>query len=329
MAGCGAMIRCRHELKYLVTEAQAVAIAECIRPYMRPDRHSVEGAYTLASLYLDSADLRLYAAARHHVKNRIKLRIRSYSDDANAPCFFEIKRRINQVCVKSRACVPRWALGPLLTRTVAPSAVPCDGRRNLEQFLYYRRAIHAAPLVLLRYARQAFESRRDDDVRVTFDRQLSFKLTEGPTLSHNGGGWHRPPEHRVVLEIKFTRGYPPWISRLAHVFGLRQRGHSKYGRAVAHELRLGTLVKRPDLFGGALVGVGEHGPRAAIVVASRSVAGLTCAGTVPRPAGEYAGWLGPQPAGTDPRLSEAHAPALDPDVHQPAGERDGAVVASP
>lgn len=329
MAGCGAMIRCRHELKYLVTEAQAVAIAEGIRPHMRPDRHSVDGAYTLASLYLDSVDLRLYAAARQHVKNRIKLRIRSYSDDADAPCFFEIKRRINQICVKSRARVPRWALGPLLTGAIAPTAVPCDGRRNLEQFLYYRREIHAAPLMLLRYAREAFESRCNDDVRVTFDRQLSFKPTYGPALSHNGGGWHRPPERGVVLEIKFTRGYPPWISRLAHVFGLRQRGHSKYGRAVAHELRLGTLAKRPDLFGGALAGVREHGSRADIIVASRSVEGLTYAATALRPAGEYAGWLGPPPAGTDQRLSEAHAVAPDPDVHQPAGERNGAVVASP
>lgn len=328
MTGCCPMIRCRHELKYLVTEAQAAAIAECIRPHMRPDRHSVDGAYTLASLYLDSADLRLYAAARHHVKNRIKLRIRSYTDAADAPCFFEIKRRINQVCVKSRARVPRWALGPLLTEAVTPSAVPCDGRRNLEQFLYYRREIHAAPLVLLRYVREAFESRCNDDVRVTFDRRLSFKPTDGPALSHNGGGWHRPPEHGVVLEIKFTRGYPPWISRLAHAFGLRQRGHSKYGRAVAHELRLGTLVKRAGLLGGAPVGAGARGPRADIIVSSRSVEGLTYAATVARPAGEYAGWLGPQPTGTDQRLSETPAVDRDFDVRQPAGERDGAVVAS-
>ena len=41
------MIRSRHELKYLVSEAQAMAIAEHIRPFMRPDHHSATGEYPL------------------------------------------------------------------------------------------------------------------------------------------------------------------------------------------------------------------------------------------------------------------------------------------
>jgi hypothetical protein len=228
------MIRSRYELKYLVTEAQAVAIAEHIRPFMRPDRHSTTGDYPLCSLYLDSDDLRLCRESLEGIKNRYKLRIRTYSDEADAPCFFEIKRRVNQVIVKSRARVSRRLVGPLLSHALRPSATGCDEYRNLGQFLYYRQEIAAGPVVRVRYVRQAFESRVDDDVRVTFDRQLSLNITRYPELGLNGSGWQRLPERGVVLEVKFTRGYPAWIGRLVREFGLKTQSMSKYARLVTH-----------------------------------------------------------------------------------------------
>jgi hypothetical protein len=228
------MIRSRHELKYLVPEAQAVAIAEWIRPFMRPDRHSTTGVYSLVSLYWDSDDLRLCRESVEGVKSRLKLRIRSYSDDPVAPCFFEIKRRVNQVIVKSRARVLRSLAGPLLTDGVRPSALGLGEDKNLTQFLFYRQQINAKPVVRVRYLRQAFESRFADEVRVTFDRQLSLSITRTHELGLNGPGWQRVPERGVVLEIKFTHGYPVWVSRLVQQFGLQAQSMSKYVRSLTH-----------------------------------------------------------------------------------------------
>ncbi len=261
------MIRFRFELKYRITEAQAAMIAAQIRPHMRPDRHSANGQYTLASLYLDSDDLRLYREALQQVKNRIKLRIRSYSDDPAAPCFFEIKRRINRVGVKSRAGVPRWAVEPLLANTLRPSEVECDARGNLEQFLHYRQLIHARPMVELRYFREAYEGRRADDVRVTFDRQLSFRATRTAELGHDGCGWHQPLDRRVVLEIKFTHGYPTWIGRMVHELELRQGSNSKYKRAIKHEMRFEAL---PRLTRNIPWGVYDHALAAVVRADTRA-----------------------------------------------------------
>ena len=36
-----------------------------------------------------------------------------------------------------------------------------------------------------------------------------------------------------MLEIKFTHGYPAWVSRLVRDFGLRMQSMSKYARLVA------------------------------------------------------------------------------------------------
>jgi hypothetical protein len=251
------MTRARYELKYLIPEAQAVAIAEQIRPFMRPDRHSATGEYPLVSLYLDSDGLQLCRESREGLKNRYKLRIRSYSDDPAVPCFFEIKRRIDQVIVKSRARVPREAVGPLLENRVRPAALGVGDSQNLEQFLFYQEQLRAAPVLRVRYLRQAFESRAEDDVRITFDRRLSLQVTRGPVLGLNGPGWQRPPEHAVVLEIKFTDVYPVWINRLVRQFGLRQQSMSKYVRLVAHACGLrfcAPVVRRRDDH-GALVAI--------------------------------------------------------------------------
>ncbi len=226
------MMKSRYEMKYLVTEAQALMMAEYIRPYMRPDRHSSQGQYALASLYLDSRDLRLCRESLDGVKNRFKLRIRCYSDDPDALCFFEIKRRMNQVIIKSRARVPRFAVPALLHDEIRPTEVSCDEHESLEQFLYYRRQIDARPLVRIRYYRQAFESRYDDPIRITFDRALCFSATRVSKPSMNGPGWVQWRDRAVVLEIKFADLYPEWIHRLVQDFSLAPQSVSKYARMV-------------------------------------------------------------------------------------------------
>jgi hypothetical protein len=228
------MARARHELKYMITEAQAAALTERIRPYVRPDRHSASGEYPLVSLYLDSDDLRLCRESLEGVKNRYKLRIRSYREDADAPCFFEIKRRVNQVIIKSRACVPQRAMGAFMCGAGRSAQIRLSERRDLDQFLFYRQQIAARPVVRVRYLRRAYESRFDDDVRVTFDRRICGSVTRVPLLGSDGGGWHYLPGGGVVLEIKFTRGYPSWVNGLVRDFGLQAESISKYARLLTH-----------------------------------------------------------------------------------------------
>lgn len=95
----------RFELKYFISESQAAVIKKLIKPYTQPDPYCLNqpgGAYPLASLYLDSPDLRLCRESLEGHKNRFKLRIRRYSDDLSSPSFFEIKRRVDRVIIKSR-----------------------------------------------------------------------------------------------------------------------------------------------------------------------------------------------------------------------------------
>ena len=223
---------CRHEIKYIINESIAAAIVEFIKPYMQPDRYCMSqprGRYPIVSLYLDSRNLQLYRESLQGLKNRFKLRIRSYTDEPDYPRFFEIKRRAGSIIIKSRTQVLHEQLMPLLSGSAWPL---CTNDGELRQFLLYMNSIGARPTVRIRYMRQAFEGTLDKRVRITFDRDLCYNITRKADVSLNGRAWQLMHKNRVILEIKFTGRYPVWIDRMVKHFGLRQQSVSKYASSI-------------------------------------------------------------------------------------------------
>ena len=238
------MLACRYEMKYLITESQAAAMERYIRPFLEPDKYSKlqrGGRYPIVSLYLDSPDLRLCRETMTGVKNRFKLRIRSYTDDPEYPRFFEVKRRINRVIMKSRARVMDRDVAVLIRgRSLPPQGFTTDVA-VLSQFQLYVADIHAGPMILVRYTRQAFESTSQNRVRVTFDRNLSYKVSDEPCVRLGGSGWRHNDitVHDTILEIKFTGTHPLWLTRLVEDFGLELNSVSKYATSVEQACRFG------------------------------------------------------------------------------------------
>lgn len=242
---------CRYELKYRITESQAAMVKNFIRPYLPVDRYSKlqpNGQYPISSLYLDSERLNLCRETLTGKKNRFKLRIRTYSDDTSVPRFFEIKRRINTVILKSRARVPDEAIAPLLAGKHPPLDMDSKDEKALRQFQLYTSTLHARPIVLVRYMREAFEGNSDNRVRVTFDRRIACQATDQPKVIIDGPGWHRLPLDFVVLEIKFTARYPAWLSRMVKALNLPQSAMSKYASSVKHACQLGFCAPEMTLF---------------------------------------------------------------------------------
>lgn len=225
----------RYEMKYLISESKAAAIAHFIRPYTRLDRYCKlrpGKSYPIVSLYLDSGNLCLCRQSMQGHKNRFKLRIRSYTDEPDYPHFFEIKRRANTVIIKNRAQVMPACAASLISGTSRPRQDNHVERQTIEQFLFYMNSINARPVVRTRYQRQAFEGILDNTVRVTFDRNISYNVTTTPDIRLNGRGWHKLPLNGVVLEIKFTGRYPAWLGQMVRCFDLHRRSISKYAKSV-------------------------------------------------------------------------------------------------
>lgn len=227
-------LACRYELKYRIPEAKAHAVAEFLRPYLHLDRYAKlrpRGEYPITSLYMDSDNFQLARETLEGKKNRFKLRVRGYSDSLDSPCFFEIKRRISNVIMKSRARVRAADVAKIITRGYVPTDYKTDVKA-LRQYLLYMNYLSAKPLVLVRYNRQAFEGDSDNRVRVTFDRNLCYNITREPRVRLNGSGWQRARLGFVILEIKFTAHYPAWLSKMVKVFNLKQTAMSKYASSL-------------------------------------------------------------------------------------------------
>ncbi len=253
LSGGPSALGCRHELKYHITELQAVEIAQFIKPFLQPDRYcklQPGGSYPIVSLYFDSEDLQLCRQSLEGQKNRCKLRIRSYTDEPDYPRYLEIKRRMNAIIIKSRARIMDRDIPTLLAgRALEPQGYTTD-TDTINQFQLYMTSIRTRPVILIRYLRQAYEDTSNSKVRVTFDRQLAYNVTSLPDVRLGGRGW-QPNAYTlggVVLEIKFTGHYPAWLSHIVKYFDLQQQSLSKYTSSIRESCSLRFCAPRAAVY---------------------------------------------------------------------------------
>jgi hypothetical protein len=225
----------RFELKYIIKEDVALAVREFVSGYLEIDEYGAtlhNFSYPVHSLYLDSDNLHLYHTTINGDKNRYKLRLRYYDNRSEAPIFFEIKRRMNNIIAKQRGGVRRDAVDWLLAGHLPEPAhlVSRDPRQQvaLQNFCKLTHDIRASPKAHIAYLREAWISPRDNSVRVTLDRAVRC---EPEPLAHLNTRMTNPVVvfgKEVVLELKFTDRFPDWFKQLVRVFGLMQCGAAKY-----------------------------------------------------------------------------------------------------
>ncbi len=231
----------RHECKYLLTEAQAVKVRQRLEPFLEFDPYARRsgGHYRIASLYLDSPTMKLHRETLEGIRNRQKLRIRTYSDDPESPVFLEIKRRRNAVISKLRSPVTK-----LLAQTIIGQgdigAISGPGVEARDDFINWVKHHDARPVVCVRYVREAYMSTVDPDSRVTFDRRIECNATNRVLL--DGSGWVMVEPRRVVLELKFNGLCPSWMLDTIGACQLRRTSYSKYSTSVIAASKHGHLA---------------------------------------------------------------------------------------
>jgi hypothetical protein len=243
----------RFELKYIIPEDVALPVRDFVRSYLDCDEFGATMpnlSYPVHSLYLDSDDLKLYHATINGDKNRFKLRLRFYDNRAEAPVFFEIKRRMNNTISKQRGGARRDAVDLLLAGhyPAKEHMVSKEPKQfvALQNFCRLMTNLQAHPKAHIAYLREAWISRHDNSVRVTMDRDVC--CDPDPTTRLTTELFHpsRPFGNKVILELKFTNRFPEWFGDLVRVFGLMQCGAAKYVDGVA---MLGEhVVKRSFVF---------------------------------------------------------------------------------
>jgi hypothetical protein len=171
--------------------------------------------------------------------------------------FFEVKRRVNDVILKSRGKVARdrWATLIADPKASIPASVGGKDRAAVERFLSMARGQHMRPFTLVRYEREPYFSTIDDYARVTFDTRIRAQPTDRASFDAPPRSWRalddavmqRAGDSMIVLELKFTTQVPLWLVRIVERLGLFRRSFSKYGNSIrAHyqpiELRTARLA---------------------------------------------------------------------------------------
>jgi hypothetical protein len=204
------------------------------------------------SLYLETRGLDSYRTHTDEAADRYKLRVRAYGNPPRGTTFFEVKRKINTRCVKTRTPVPLEHMKGLLEgtyRSLPANLSPAD-RRHLEMFLYAQEVTHARPFLLVRAARESYCAEDPlEDVRLTIDRHIGFQLAHGADFTCDPEAWtpldgeaqHGSRGPHALVELKFPGIAPFWMKKLVERLELRRVSYSKYISAVRHVLEQNEL----------------------------------------------------------------------------------------
>ena len=92
------------------------------------------------------------------------------------------------------------------------------------------------------YLREAWVSPNDDQIRVTFDHQLTASNFDRTLRLLKIQTWLQPPIEGVVLELKFCDRFPGWMHDLVQEFDLQRTVMAKYVACVETQWQLGPRL---------------------------------------------------------------------------------------
>jgi len=231
----------RREFKYLVPKDRLNEFRSVIAPYVEKDQNLDLNNlldYKVNSIYFDTGHLSFYKEKLAGLKLRKKFRIRSYNKQTeDSIVFVEIKQKEENIISKNRAPVYYRDIKQFLIWGNIDQHVLSDGKfpnahSDARKFLYYYFGKNLVPVVLIVYDREAYHSKFNPDLRITFDKNIRSKVCTSTDELFTKYKTEYILRDYFVLEIKFYSGYPLWLRKIVRKFSLQQRSVSKYSHCV-------------------------------------------------------------------------------------------------
>lgn len=247
----------RLEYKYLVHNRYLDSLRRMLQPYVDLDQHVQDDRevqeYTVRSIYYDTSRMEYYHEKLAGIRTRKKLRIRGYNHyDKQNIVFLEIKRKYENYIGKNRSALKYHDLGELLkTGDIEEFALTENGFAKSiedgERFLHHMNMKSLKPVVLVVYDREAFFSKFDSSLRITFDKNLRYMSF--PKLGHlyNDSELRYALKDHFVFEIKFYAGFPSWLSQILTKLELSRKAVSKYTICLEAEKLLNPMKRKTML----------------------------------------------------------------------------------
>ena len=215
----------RREYKYLITREQGSALQQLISQYMSIDQH---GEYLVQNLYYDTADWDIIRKSIEKPLYKEKLRLRFYDHyTPKSQGFLELKKKFDGVVYKRRIAFP---LGEFKSRSVGEIASANDSQISRE-IDFYLRQNQVSEKIYIAYKRITYTGIADKNFRITFDRDIFFRLNPLNTFDNYDPGIDHPilDQDRIVMEIKITGAMSLWLAQTFSENNIFPLSFSKFG----------------------------------------------------------------------------------------------------
>lgn len=215
----------RYEEKYLLEPEQYLQFRQKTNALLNVDQY---GESPICSIYYDTPDYRLIRRSIEKPVYKEKLRVRSYGvPQADSKVFVELKKKYDGIVYKRRLTTPYRAF-----YQASNQYAPLTENSQIAQEInwVFQQNPGLQPSLYISYQRIALYGVEDQEIRVTFDRDI---LWRDKVLDLQQGIWGNPllkPEQRI-MEIKVPGAIPLWLVKLLNELKIYPTSYSKCGNA--------------------------------------------------------------------------------------------------
>lgn len=220
----------RYEKKYILDIQQYESFLERVSSYLEVDQY---GESTICNLYYDTASYELIRTSIEKPAYKEKVRLRSYGTPTEGDkTFIEIKKKYDGIVYKRRIELPLEEAAAYLDEGIDPEQ-DSQIKREIDYCLQF---YNLSKKMYIAYDRTAMYGIYDDSVRVTFDRNIRYRMDELDLWKGDHGNLILP-EDKVLMEIKVAGAYPLWMAEVLSDLEIYPGSFSKYGNSFKNEMK--------------------------------------------------------------------------------------------
>lgn len=203
-------------------------LKESIQSFIQLDPYP---QYTIYNLYFDTCD---YEFIYHSIEKPVykeKLRLRSYGPvDGTGKVYLELKKKCDGVVFKRRVTLSYEEAMAYLLENKYP-IMDCQIMREID---YVNRHYQLEPKLFLAYDRIAYSGILDQQLRITFDRNIRYRFQQWD-LNSDDKTIELLKEDQYLMEIKAPKAMPIWLVKELSKQQIYPVSFSKYGAIYKEE----------------------------------------------------------------------------------------------
>lgn len=216
----------RFEKKFLLSPNQFNALMIEIDKRFDPDKY---GQTKICNLYYDTDDFVQINRSVDKPVFKEKVRLRTYGvPNDSTTAFLEVKRKFNKIVYKRRIHLPYIDAIKFGVKDSDLNIESTQISKELSYLFDFYKTL--SPRFYISYDRCAYFYKETSDIRITFDKNLTWRDYD-LDLRLGSYGEQLLPDGYTIMEIKVPNTVPLWLAKLLSELKIYSTSFSKVGTA--------------------------------------------------------------------------------------------------